>query len=191
TIIGFILHGFLHLEPATLALGGATLLMAISGVNPEKVLRGVEWPVIFFFIGLFILVGTLEQLGVIKLIAVQAIELTQGNMLLTGMLILWLSAIASAFIDNIPFVATMIPLIKNMGQLGGIDVGPLWWALSLGACLGGNGTLVGASANVVVAGLAEEQGHHISFNNYLKIGFPIMLVSIIICTVYLYVFYLS
>ena len=95
TILGFILHGFLDMEPATLALAGATLLMAISGVNPEKVLRGVEWPVIFFFIGLFILVGTLDQLGVIKLIAAEAVELTKGNMLLTGMLILWLSAISS------------------------------------------------------------------------------------------------
>lgn len=191
TIIGFILHGFLHLEPATLALAGATLLMAISGLNPEKVLRGVEWPVIFFFIGLFILVGTLDQLGVIKLIAAEAVELTKGDLLLTGMLILWLSAIASAFIDNIPFVATMIPLIKSMGQLGGMDIGPLWWALSLGACLGGNGTLIGASANVVVAGLAEEQGHHISFKKYFKLGFPIMLVSIIISTFYLYIFYLT
>jgi Na+/H+ antiporter NhaD/arsenite permease-like protein len=190
TILGFILHGFLHLEPASLAIAGATLLMAISGLNPEKVLRGVEWQVIFFFIGLFILVGTLEQLGVIKLIAAEAIELTQGNMVFTGLLVLWLSAIASAFIDNIPFVATMIPLIKNMGQLGGIDVSPLWWALSLGACLGGNGTLVGASANVVVAGLAEEHGHHISFKKFIKVAFPIMLVSIIISTVYLYVFYL-
>ncbi len=191
TILGFILHGFLHLEPATLAIGGATLLMAVARVKPEKILKEVEWPVIFFFIGLFVMVGTLEELGVLKLIAAEAVKLTEGNLLLTGMLILWLSAIASAFIDNIPFVATMIPLIQNMGQIGGVDVGPLWWALSLGACLGGNGTLVGASANVVVAGMAEERGQHISFKKFLKVGFPIMLVSIVISTVYLYLFYLT
>ncbi|MDT3704973.1 MAG: SLC13 family permease [Thermincola sp.] len=119
TILGFVFHGFLHLEPATLAIAGATLLMAISGVKPEKVLKEVEWPVIFFFVGLFVLVGTLEELGVIKLIAIEAVKLTQGNLVLTGLLILWMSAIASAFIDNIPFVATMIPLIQNMGQIGG------------------------------------------------------------------------
>lgn len=191
TILGFIVHGFLHLEPATLAVGGAVLLMAISGTKPEKILKEVEWPVIFFFVGLFVMVGTLDRLGVIKLIAAEAVKLTEGNMLFTGMLILWLSAIASAFIDNIPFVATMIPLIQSMGQIGGMDVSPLWWALSLGACLGGNGTLIGASANVVVAGMAEERGHHISFKKYLKVGFPIMLVSILICTAYLYLFYLS
>ena len=191
TILGFILHGALHLEAATLAMAGATLLLAVSGLEPEKVFRGVEWPVIFFFVGLFILVGTLEELGVIKLIAVKAVELTKGNLVLTGLLILWLSAIASAFIDNIPFVATMIPLIKSMGAIGGMDIMPLWWALSLGACLGGNGTLVGASANVVVAGMAEERGEPISFTRYLAVGFPIMLVSIIISTVYLYIFYLT
>lgn len=191
TVLGFVAHGFLHLQPATLAIAGATLLMAVTGAKPEKILKEVEWPVIFFFIGLFVLVGTLDELGVLKLIAAKAVNLTQGNLLLTGMLILWLSAIASAFIDNIPFVATMIPLIHNIGQISGMDVGPLWWALSLGACLGGNGTLIGASANVVVAGMAEERRHHISFKNYLKVGFPIMLVSILICSVYLYIFYLS
>jgi len=191
TVAGFVLHGFLHLQPATLAIGGAALLMALTGAKPEKILREVEWPVIFFFIGLFILVGTLEEIGVIKLIAVEAVKLTQGNLILTGMTILWLSAIGSAFVDNIPFVATMIPLINSIGEIGGMDVGPLWWALALGACLGGNGTIVGASANVVVAGLAEEKGHHISFKNYLKIGFPMMLVSIIVSSVYLYMFYLT
>ncbi len=191
TILGFALHGMLHLEPATLAIGGGTLLMALARVKPEKILKEVEWPVIFFFIGLFVMVGTLEELGVIRLIAAEAVKLTEGNLLLTGMLILWLSAIASAFIDNIPFVATMIPLIQNMGQIGGVDVGPLWWALSLGACLGGNGTLVGASANVVVAGMAEERGQHISFVKFLKTAFPIMLVSIVISSIYLYLFYLT
>lgn len=186
---GFVVHGALHFEPATIALSGASLLLLISGLKVNEVLAELEWPVIFFFAGLFVLVGTLERVGVIELIAKESLALTGGNLLLTGMLILWLSAIASAFIDNIPFVATMIPLIQSMGQLGGIDVGPLWWALSLGACLGGNGTLIGASANVVVAGIAEEKGFPISFIDFFKVGFPIMLVSIVISTVYILRFF--
>ena len=106
------------------------------------------------------------------------------------MAILWVSAIASAFIDNIPFVATMIPMIKDMGAISGINLNPLWWALSLGACLGGNGTIIGASANVIAVGMAEEHGHKITFGKYFKIVFPIMILTIVICTVYLFVCYL-
>jgi len=190
TIIGFILHSKLHIEPATLAMAGGTILLLISGLKPDKVLEKLEWGVIFFFIGLFVLVGTLKEVGVIDLIAREALALTKGDLVLTGILILWLSAIASAFIDNIPFVATMIPLIQSMGSIGGIDVSSLWWALSLGACLGGNGTLVGASANVVVAGISEQHGHHITFKKYFLVGFPVMLVSIVISTFYVYFRYL-
>lgn len=189
-ILGFVTHKLHHIQPSTIAIGGAVILMLWGNQKPEKVFHHLEWGVIFFFVGLFVLVGTLEHLGIIKLIAKEALNLTKGNLLYTGMLILWLSAIASAFIDNIPFVATMIPLITSMGQIGGIEIGPLWWALSLGACLGGNGTLIGASANVVVAGMAEERGQGISFKKYFKIGFPLMLVSIVISTFYLYIFYL-
>jgi Na+/H+ antiporter NhaD/arsenite permease-like protein len=191
TILGFILGQAWHLESATVALSGATLLLLITGEEPEDILLAIEWPTIFFFVGLFVLVGGLEQVGVIEWIAQRALTVTAGALLPTTMTILWLSAIASAFVDNIPFTATMIPLIQKMGELGGItNLEPLWWALSLGACLGGNGTLIGASANVIVAGMAEKQGVIITFRQFFKVGFPLMILSIIISTVYLYFVYL-
>lgn len=190
TILGFILHQFMHLESATIALGGAALLLLITREEPEDILLTIEWPTIFFFAGLFILVGGLEHVGIIEWVARKSLEATGGALKLTTFLILWLSAIASAFIDNIPFVATMIPLIEKMGQLGGIEnLKPLWWALSLGACLGGNGTLIGASANVIVAGLAEKQGYPISFKYFLKIAFPLMIISMLISSAYIYFAY--
>ncbi|ABB15138.1 SLC13 family permease [Carboxydothermus hydrogenoformans] len=191
-ILGFILHGTLGLESATIALFGAALLLTITRDEPEEVLLTVEWPSIFFFLGLFIVVGGLVETGVIDRVARWSLEATKGNFTLTGMLILWLSAIASAFVDNIPFVATMIPLIQKMGALAGMTpqaLEPLWWALSLGACLGGNGTIIGASANVIVAGLAEKNGYPISFMGFMKIAFPLMLVSIVISMGYLLLFY--
>ena len=190
-IFGFFIHQYVHLESATIALTGAALLLLITRDDPEHALGAVEWPVLFFFAGLFILVGALEHVGVIEWVALAGLKLTGGELLPTGMLILWLSAIASAFVDNIPFVATMIPLIEDMGRLGGIaDLNPLWWSLSLGACLGGNGTIIGASANVVVAGMAEKQGFHWTFVGFMKVAFHLMIVSILISTVYLYFFYL-
>ncbi|MGE5455382.1 MAG: SLC13 family permease [Methylocystaceae bacterium] len=188
-IIGFFLHQVVHLESATIAMAGAGILLLISGVDTEEVMETVEWTTLFFFIGLFILVGGLVQVGIIEAVAVKIIELTQGNLTLTAMLILWFSAIASAFVDNIPFVATFIPLIKDIGTLGGMPVDNLWWALSLGACLGGNGTLIGASANVIVSGLAGRHGHPISFAGYMKVAMPLMLVSIVISMIYLLLFY--
>ena len=191
-IFGFFIHQYVHLESATIALTGAALLLLITRDEPEHALTAVEWPVIFFFAGLFILVGALEHVGVIEWIALESLKLTGGAMLPTGMLILWLSAIASAFVDNIPFVATMIPLIEDMGRLGGItDLNPLWWSLSLGACLGGNGTIIGASANVVVVGMAEKRGYKWTFVGFMKVAFPLMIVSILISTVYLYFFFLT
>jgi len=191
-ILGFFIHQYVHLESATIALTGAALLLLITRDDIEHALGAVEWPVIFFFAGLFILVGALEHVGVIEWIAMESLKLTGGAMLPTGMLILWLSAIASAFVDNIPFVATMIPLIQDMGRLGGItDLNPLWWSLSLGACLGGNGTIIGASANVVVVGMAEKQGFKWTFVGFMKVAFPLMIVSILISAVYLYFFYLT
>jgi Na+/H+ antiporter NhaD/arsenite permease-like protein len=118
------------------------------------------------------------------------LNLTQGDIFLTAMLILWGSAIASAFLDNIPFVATMIPLITSIGQMSAMSITPLWWALALGACLGGNGTLVGASANVIASGMLEKQGFKLSFVEYMKVGFPLMLVSVVISTAYIIVRYL-
>jgi Na+/H+ antiporter NhaD/arsenite permease-like protein len=189
-ILGFFLHQYLHLESATIAIAGAALLMLVSRSAPEEALHSVEWSTLFFFVGLFILVGGLEKTGIIGGMARQGISLTQGDVTLTAMLVLWFSAIASAFVDNIPFVATFIPLIQEMGQIGSMNTGPLWWALSLGACLGGNGTLIGASANVIVSGMAEREGHPISFLGYMKIAFPLMIVSIIIAMIYLLLFFL-
>lgn len=190
TMIGFVLHGMLHLESASIAIGGAVTLLLISAIKPEKIFHQVEWKTIFFFVGLFIMVGGLKETGIIKLLAQSVLDLTQGDIVLTTLAILWVAAIASAFIDNIPFVATMIPMIKDMGLISGMDLTPIWWALSLGACLGGNGTVIGASANVIATGIAEEHGHKITFGKYFKVAFPVMLLTIVIATVYLYVFYL-
>ncbi len=189
-ILGFALHQYLGLESASIAIAGAAFLMLIADEAPEEILLSVEWDTLFFFIGLFILVGGLEVTGIIEGMARQGINLTQGDVTLTAILVLWFSAIASAFVDNIPFVATFIPLIQEMGQIGNMNIGPLWWALSLGACLGGNGTLIGASANVIVSGIAAREGHPITFLGYMKIAFPLMIVSIIIAMIYLLLFFL-
>lgn len=193
TITGFALHQFLHLESSVIALSGASLLLLVSREDPEHALHAVEWPVIFFFIGLFVLVGSLEKVGVIEAVAAASLKITGGVMVPTSMLILWLSGIASAFVDNIPFVATMIPLIKDMGQIMGVaDPAALnlfWWSLSLGACLGGNGTIIGASANVVVIGMAEKRGAPITFMNFFKVAFPLMLVSLVLSSVYMVFWY--
>ncbi|MCX7970586.1 MAG: ArsB/NhaD family transporter [Negativicutes bacterium] len=194
TIGLFFLHRTIQLETATCAMLGATLLMLLTQrgteTNLEHVFSRVEWVTLFFFVGLFVLVGGLVETGVISLLAERLIALTAGDTSATAMLILWLSAIASAFVDNIPFVATMIPLIKDLGTMGVANLEPLWWSLALGACLGGNGTLIGASANVVVAGLAAQEGYLITFRRYLAIGFPLMILSIIISTAYIYLRYL-
>ncbi|MCQ6280745.1 ArsB/NhaD family transporter [Bacillus sp. EB600] len=191
TIIGFFLHQLFHLESATVALAGAFLLLLLTGESfLDKAFHKVEWTTIFFFIGLFVLVSGLIETGVISLLANYSMDFTGGDLTSTSILILWVSAIASAFIDNIPFVATMIPMIKEMGAMGITNLDPLWWSLSLGACLGGNGTLIGASANVIAAGLAAKEGHPISFGKFLLVSFPLMLLSILICTVYVYLRYL-
>ena len=194
TITLFVLHGSLGLESATVALFGAGLLLLITATRDEnmitKVLSKIEWPAIFFFGGLFILVGALVETGVIRMLAAEAIKVTNGNEDATAMLILWMSAIASAFIDNIPFVATLIPLIQDMGQMGLSDLTPMWWSLALGACLGGTGTLIGASANVVVASMAAQRGRPISFLSFMKVAFPVMIFTIIVSSVYVYLRYL-
>lgn len=187
TIVGFFLHQLFHLESATVALAGAFLLLLMTGEHYlEEAFHSVEWTTLFFFVGLFVLVSGLVETGVIEQLAAKAIDLTGGDPLLTSMLILWLSAIASAFLDNIPFVATMIPMIQEMGNMGISNLEPIWWSLALGACLGGNGALVGASANLIVAGLAGKEGHPISFMKYLKVGFPFMILSIVISSFYVY-----
>lgn len=194
TIGLFVVHGYLGLQTATAALSGAGLLLLITYTRNEgmitKVLSKIEWTAIFFFAGLFVLVGALVETGVIKVLAAEAIKLTNGSVNATAMLILWMSAFASAFIDNIPFVATLIPLIQDMGQMGLSNLDPMWWSLALGACLGGNGTLIGASANVVVASMAAQRGKQISFLGFMKIAFPIMIMTIAISSVYVWIRYL-
>ncbi|WP_168121809.1 ArsB/NhaD family transporter [Paenibacillus sp. HB172176] len=192
TIVGFFLHQALHLESATVALAGAFLLLLLTGEHMmEEALSRVEWITIFFFVGLFVLVSGLIETGVIAELAAKAIELTDGDVVATSLLILWLSAIASAFLDNIPFVATMIPMIKEMGNMGVSNLEPLWWSLALGACLGGNGSLIGASANLIVAGMSGKEGHPIKFMQFLKYGFPLMILSIVMATGYVYLRYLA
>ena len=205
-VIGLVIGGFvfaklLHLEAATVAMTGAALLLLLAnfGHDPEHqskhvldAFNEVEWITIFFFVGLFIVVHGVDGTGLLKLLAEKMMALTGGNLTATTMVILWSSAILSAIIDNIPFVATMIPMIKAMAPTFGGSEGlmPLWWALSLGACLGGNGTLIGASANLVVAGFAERAGQPIRFVQYTLMAFPLMLLSIAISAVYLYWRYL-
>lgn len=190
---GFMMQRQLHLEPATIALFGASILLLISKKDLHQVMEKVEWTSIFFFIGLFIVVHSLVEVGFIKYLADLMLEATGGDMAVTGYAILWGSAIASSIVDNIPFVATMIPLIKDMAPAFGGDAAvlPLWWALSLGACLGGNGTIIGASANVVVSGIAHRNGHEMKFFKYMLIAYPLMLMSIAIATVYMYLRFLG
>lgn len=183
-VVGFVFHAQLGIESATVALTAAGVMLLIGGQDAEDVILGVEWSTILFFIGLFVVVGGLNSTGVISMLANAMLGLVGDNQVLAIVLLLWASALISAFLDNIPFVATLIPMIQTMQQ-GGMDVQPLWWALSLGACLGGNGSLIGASANVVLAGVSAKNGYPITFMGYLKKGFPMMLLSVAICTVYL------
>ncbi len=200
-ILGFLSAHQLGLEPATIALFGAAVLLLLSNLknSPEeqseevhKMFGEVEWITIFFFIGLFISVKGIEEAGVLRLLADMVINHTGGDLKITVLAILWVSAVASAVVDNIPFVATMIPVIKSMAPTfgGAENLMPLWWALALGACLGGNGSLVGASANLIVAGFAERAGHRIRFLPFMLIAFPMMILSIVIASVYMYLRYL-
>ena len=187
-IVGFMLHGALHLEPATIALTGATLLLLWTRSDPHHVLRDIEWTTLFFFIGLFITVEAVVQVGIIETVADAALRLTGGDLALTSTLLLWLSAVASGIVDNIPYTATVIPVVENLGRV--MPVEPLWWSLALGACLGGNATLVGASANVVVVCLAERSGHPISFRQFLKYGLITTGMSLLLAMGYLWLRYL-
>jgi Na+/H+ antiporter NhaD/arsenite permease-like protein len=187
-VVGFLLHGALHLEPATIALAGATILLLWGKSDPHEALQDVEWTTLFFFIGLFITVQAVVSVGIIEAVAEAALRLTGGSLALTSMLLLWLSAFASGIVDNIPYTATMIPVVENLGR--SMPIMPLWWALALGACLGGNITLVGAAANVVVANLAEKSGHPISFKRFLGYGLATTLMSLVLATGYVWLRYL-
>ena len=192
-IIGiFAIHGSLHLEVSVIALGGAAVLLVITRVHPEKVLHDVDWTTLIFFTGLFIIVGTAEHAGLIELLSSAAISITGANPWLTFIMIIWLAAIASAFVDNIPFTATMIPLVQMLNAnmsigsaFGDIHISPLWWSLALGADFGGNGTLIGSSAGVVAAGMGEKQGYPIGFNRWFKVGFPFTIITVSVGTIVL------
>lgn len=189
TIVGFVVHQTFNLESSTIALGGAMILLLLSKIDPEEILMEIEWNTIFFFMGLFILVGSLERVGVIGILAQQIVNVTNGNLYMTAMLVLWVAAILSSFLDNVPFVATMIPLLQNMEKITGVQSPVLWFALAAGACLGGNGTLIGASCNVIIGGMLEKRNHKLSFISYLKIAFPTMILSIAVIAVYISFFY--
>lgn len=198
---GFTLgHNFLHIETGTTALAGAALLMFLDGIGhslSEKnkkahaAFHEVEWDTIFFFLGLFVVVASLEHTGLLAKAAGMITQVTNGDFAKTGLVILWASTFFSAFVNNIPFVATLIPVIESMGSVfgDGEALNPLWWSLILGACLGGNGTLIGASANVMVASFADRAGHPISFVKYIVYGFPLTLLTIILANIYLMIVY--
>lgn len=189
TLIGFLAHQTLHLEPATIALSGAVVLLLWTGYPLHEALADIEWNTLFFFIGLFMLVEGLVYTGVIENLAEIAVEQTEGDLALAAMLLLVVSAVASAIVDNVPYTATMIPFVDTLGA-SMPDSEPLWWSLALGACLGGNATPIGAAANVLVIGIAERAGYPISFRYFLVYGIPVTLVSILISMLYVWLRYL-
>lgn len=186
--LAFILHDTLGLKTSIIALSCAALMILIGKQDVEETIHDVEWPTIVFFAFLFIVVGGLEKVGLIHMLAVTLMDATGTHYVVLMLVLLWVSAICSAVLDNIPFVATLIPLIQQMGDAG-LDVWPLWWAVSIGACFGGNGTIIGASANVVLTGIANRRGYPITFIDFLKVGGPMMLMSIVLATIYLLVLF--
>lgn len=189
-ILGFMTHDITHLETCVVAMLGASFLLLFE--KPTEILRDVEWNTIFFFIGLFIIIGGLEASGGIKLMAEWILKVTQGSQTATSMLILWASGIISGIIDNIPYTATMAPMLVEIQKtMGATYTYPLWWALSLGACLGGNMTIIGAAANVIVSENASKEGHPISFMRFLKYGVCIVTISLVISTAYVYLRFLK
>jgi Na+/H+ antiporter NhaD/arsenite permease-like protein len=187
TIAAFFVHKPLHLEPATVALAGATVMLVVSRQSMEKALAGIEWPTLFFFMGLFVMVGALEERGAIQEVADGIASVTGGDRSAELLGILWVSGIASGVVDNIPFTATMIPVVE---QLGGHEDAAYWWALSLGACFGGNATIIAAAANVAAAGMASRAGRPIGFVPFLKAGVPVTLLSLLLATGYVALRYL-
>jgi len=188
TIVGFLLSRTFGLEAATIALGGAGLLLLWSGESPEEALADVEWSLLIFFVGLFILVEGLVKVGIIDQLAGMLVTVTNGNVGLASMAILWMSAVLSGIIDNIPYTAAMLPFVNTMGNQ--MSVLPLWWSLALGACLGGNLTVIAASPNVFVVDVAKKSGHIISFKEFLLYGIPVTFGSMVICSIYIWLRYL-
>ena len=182
--LAFVFHSVIGVEPSVVALTAAAIMLIISSAEIEKVLLDVEWATIGFFAGLFIVVGGLVETGVIDMLANGLIDITGGDVMITIIVLVWASAIISSFLDNIPMVATLIPIILAIGNTG-VDVMPYWWAISLGACIGGIGTQIGASANVVLSGMSKSYGYPITFMEYTKIGFPLMILFTAIACAYL------
>lgn len=185
-IVGFMFHDKLGIESSVIALTAAAVMLIIGREDVNEAIQDVEWTTLLFFMSLFVVVGGLTETGIIKELASKIIDATNGHPMVTMLVLLWASALLSSILDNIPFVATLIPLILAM-QADGIDVTSFWWAISLGACLGGNGTMIGASANVVLSDISTKHGYPITFKSYLKVGMPFMLLSIAISTVFLVV----
>jgi Na+/H+ antiporter NhaD/arsenite permease-like protein len=190
TLIAFLFHSALGLEAATIALLGATVLMLVGPFDPHDALRDIEWNTLFFFVGLFMLIEAVVHVGIVGGVADALADAAGGNLTIATMGILWFSALASAIVDNIPYTATAIPIVQRLIE-GGLDGAVLWWALALGACLGGNLTIVGASANIVVANLAARDGHPITFLQFFRYGFGVVVVSLVISTAYLWLRYLG
>ena len=187
-IIGFVLHDVTHIDTYLIAMLGASILLLFE--KPQAILEKVEWNTILFFIGLFIIIGGLEAAGGIKLMAQWILDVTQGSQTAAGMLILWASGLISGVIDNIPYTATMSPMLVEISKVMGAEyTHPLWWCLSLGACLGGNLTIIGAAANVVVSEQAAKDGHPIAFMRFMKYGVVTVLISLIISSAYIYMRY--
>ena len=191
TIFGFLIHGALGWEPATVAIAGAALLMILTRPDAHEVFNEVEWASVLFFVGLFMMVAGLIELGVLNAVSDFAIELTQGNVAATAFLLLWLSAILSAVVDNIPYTATMLPVIQQLTAEGLNPDNILWWSLAIGADLGGNATIIGASANVILAGIAEREGHKIGFMQFVRYGVPLTIVILILGTGWIWLRYLA
>jgi Na+/H+ antiporter NhaD/arsenite permease-like protein len=189
TIAGFIAHSALGLEAATVALLGATVLMIVGPLDPHEALRDIEWHTLFFFVGLFMLVEAVVKVGIVGGVADALADATGGRLDIATIALLWTSALASAVVDNIPYTASAIPVVERLID-GGLRADPLWWSLALGACLGGNLTIVGASANIVVANLAARDGHPITFMQFFRLGVVVVLMSLSISTVYLWLRYL-
>lgn len=189
TLVGFLLARPLGLEAGAIALLGAAVLSLVARLDAETILREVEWSTLFFFVGLFMLVSAIVHVGIVDAVADGLITLTAGDATITTLGLIWLSGIASAIVDNIPYTATMIPVVQGLGA-SGMPIEPLWWALALGACLGGNATIVGASANVVVANLAGRSGTPITFGAFLRYGLVVTAVSLVIASGYIYLRYL-
>jgi Na+/H+ antiporter NhaD/arsenite permease-like protein len=190
TIVGFLLHSLIGVEAATIALLGATILMIVGPLDPHEALRDIDWNTLFFFVGLFMLVEAIVHVGIVGTVANGLADVVGGRPEVATIGILWVSALGSAIVDNIPYTATAIPIVERMIETG-LDGEPLWWALALGACLGGNLTIVGASANIVVANLAARDGHPITFMQFFRYGLGVVAASLVISTAYLWLRYLG